>query len=180
MRPRTPTCPRRFPESYNGATLQQPRMRRLFAAAVEVGGDIARMLDVLAVDGRVLDHRLYRLRGLGAARVMTLYDPTRGGRGFESLNLLRLNGYDASTLDRLEQHLLADNAVATVSRLSGDYDYRVSAYHPHRLDAAIWARRLADRSEIAAIQQSQIRRVFGHEIDGVPLASQTAPRTDPR
>jgi hypothetical protein len=130
---------------------------------------MAEMQKDLMISEQQLLQQLSILRGLGAAATLTTYDPRPCGRPFQTINLLRMRDHTLPTLIAFERDLVADEAVATADYLTGEFSFRLSAFHRDRLEAALWARGLLDRGAVAEVVQHPVQVVFGNELSGMAL-----------
>jgi hypothetical protein len=138
-------------------------------AAIRTKGRISDIIGDLGVPDKVLRHRLSLLRGLGLARTVTIIDPSRLGRSVQSTVMVGMRALNASALIAFEAHLLACDCVATASQIAGDYDYRLTTFHADWREAHQWVRALGHRPDVDRAALVTTRRVFGHELSGVPL-----------
>jgi len=147
----------------------QPRMRRLYEAAITTGGDLRAMADRMGQSGHSLRLLLSRLRSIGAARVAILFDPRRCGRPCEVHLRVQLGSYTRADAASFEAYLQIDPAVTSAAQITGRDDYQIIAFHKDIRAADRWARELGDRGEIARVRLVQVRTLFGHHLLGAPL-----------
>ena len=151
----------------------QPRMRELYQAAVESQGSIGRMREDLGLTARVLSQRLSILRSLGVARTVTLHDPLARGTKHRCTTWVRMASMTIEDIAGFEADLVADPAVTSAQRVTGSFDYRLSTHHRDWADGAKWARALRCRPEVAEVEQIAVRHLFGDDLPGLVLRSET-------
>ncbi|HWU14548.1 MAG TPA: hypothetical protein VN157_11120 [Caulobacter sp.] len=131
------------------------------------------MGDLLGLSPKRLHHRLVVVHGKGAARTVTLYCPIAAGLVHQSTAWVRLRPA-AEAIAHFESQILADPAVTSAQRLAGAADYRLTCFHPDSAVAREWFHRLCCDPDIVDVQQVAMRRLFGHELDGLALTHEQA------
>ncbi len=149
----------------------QPRVRRLFAAAILARGDLKDLAGALGLSSRSLGHLLCLVRSQGAGRAADLFDPRRCGRPCEVQARVQLASYTRASITSFETWLQDDPAVTCAVQVTGRDDYQIVAFHKDHLAANLWARELCQRPEVARVTLSGVRTLFGHHLAGVPLGA---------
>lgn len=167
-RRRSPSTPRaRGPQT--GA--MQPRMRRLFEAALAVRGDLEALALRLGLSDRSLRHLLCLIRGVGAGRAQDLFDPRRCGRPYEVQLRVQLARYTRADITSFEAFLQDDPVVTAAAQVTGRDDYQIIAFHRDAMAADVWARAVGDRTEVARVTLLRTRTRFGHHVPGLLLGA---------
>jgi hypothetical protein len=144
-------------------------MQELYGAALTARGSIDGMLEQLGVPFRVLAQRLSMLRSLGVAKLVTLHDPVAQGAGQQMTVWVRMACETPAALARFERDLVEDPSVSGAQRLLGDFDYRLSTFHPCWREAAAWTRDLRNRPEVLTVKDVNVRPLFGDDLPGLVL-----------
>ena len=81
--------------------------------------------------------------------------------------------YRASLIDGrkcyIDGDLIEDPSVSGAQRLLGDFDYRLSTFHPCWREAAAWTRALRNRPEVLTVKDVNVRPLFGDDLPGLVL-----------